>query len=339
MVYKRRRLTLVAVVVVILLLVVVACAPKGSGGNPDSEKEAGVAQSSTQSADSQVVKPLDNDNKTGLKMDVICVDAQHILVGTYKQGIIGKCGGPNATVPIASVTKTITALVILDNKPVEKLINEDIVIDDAAMADLAHSESERGTSLVVALGEHINKATAITGMMHQSANNIADTLARQEFGSLENYKKRAQEFLVNHNLTGTVLGNDASGLDDQTRSTVEDLFAIGKLVVDNEALSKVVAEPESEFPNAYYWDEGKTEIISNATHVLVEDAGFNGVKVGYTDDAGSCLLFTKSIAGGDTIIGVTLGDHNVNNSLTRTDTAFPEAKKYGLALEEMLKEK
>jgi D-alanyl-D-alanine carboxypeptidase (penicillin-binding protein 5/6) len=326
-IYRRRRVIVALIFGAFIALLVWIIA--SIGGCIASINEPNMIENSAPA--SFTAKGVDPNKPPIPQINMVCnspeAGASVMGIGTYKRGLVANCGG-DVPVSIASVTKTITSLVVLNHKPLEQIQAEEIVIDQDALADIDHSFANQGTTLDVVEGTRINKIQAIEGMMLESANNIADTLARQEFGSLANYRNEAQKYLTEHGLNNTILGGDASGLDDQTKSTPKDLFEIGKLVHDNPTLANIVNMQSAEFPGVY---NNGMRTIGNGNHDLLS-IGYSGIKIGYTIDAGYNLLFSKPLPDGDVIIGATLGDKNLAYGLS-----FPDAQKYTTELEGKLK--
>jgi D-alanyl-D-alanine carboxypeptidase len=137
----------------------------------------------------------------------------------------------------------------------------------------------------------------LAGMIVASSNNLADSIVYHHFGSFNNYKKAAMEYLRARGLKETVIGADASGLDAGTKSTARDLFELGRLALENEVVRELVARQSEDL--LYTMED-----VQTTNHSLAR--GYSGIKTGYTGEAGYCLLFSKEVEG-KTVIGVVLG--------------------------------
>ncbi|WP_104082669.1 D-alanyl-D-alanine carboxypeptidase family protein [Cryobacterium sp. Y11] len=214
-----------------------------------------------------------------------------VLAGNGKQG----------TVPIASIAKMITALVILDAKPLGA--GEDgpsITFTDADVDIYYHSVAENGSVAPVVSGMVLTQRQAFEAMLLPSANNYAASLAVWAFGSVDNYLAAATTWLANNALTQTSVA-DTSGLSTFSVSTPAELVEIGKLVVGHPVLAEIVALPSALLP--------VIGTITN-TNKLLGQGGVDGIKTGTTDVAGACLLFSTDFTVGDntvTLVGVVLG--------------------------------
>jgi D-alanyl-D-alanine carboxypeptidase (penicillin-binding protein 5/6) len=209
--------------------------------------------------------------------------------------------GTNASLPIASMTKTITALVVLAKKPLKA--GDDgpsIRFTDADVAVWNQVVAEGGSWAPVVSGTSMSEKQALEAMLLPSANNYAISLATWAYGSVDAYLKAAKAWLASHNLTGTHIV-DASGLDPGSRSTTKDLIAIGKLVLADPVLPSIVATKEATLPGAG---------LQENTNVLLGVDGIDGIKTGNTDQAGNCLMFSADVAVGSSkvrVLGVVVG--------------------------------
>ncbi|MDR2508849.1 MAG: serine hydrolase [Candidatus Ancillula sp.] len=275
---------------------------------------------------------LDSDHSLPKpSLTITCTDSPQMLVGTKKLGVVAKCGDDSAH-SIASLAKVITALVVLDSVENDAELDQTITIDTEDMGYLAVSNNEGGTSMQVFEGETFSKRLCLQGMILASANNLANTLVRNQFGSLEAYREKALEYLSRHSIEGVEIGNDASGLDNGTKARPSQLFEIAKLAMDNPTLAATVQLRSIEFPTVFSGGE-LTETITNGNSLI--EVGFNGIKIGYTDEAGRCILFSRNVEDSDDlIIGMTLGDKNDANGFSFVD-AQNISYQLELALESM----
>jgi len=211
--------------------------------------------------------------------------------GSAAVGLVGSDdllvqNGSTASAPIASMTKTITALVLLDKHPIAKgESGPTITFTDADVEILQQVWAEDGSWATVVSGEQLTEKQALTAMLLPSANNYAISLADWGFGSVDAFLTYANSWLSAHGLTGTKI-TDPSGLDPGSVSTTKDLVSIGKLVLANPVLSQIVDTPSATLP-----DVGT---VQNSNELLGKD-GIVGIKTGWTDQAGHCLMFAASV--------------------------------------------
>lgn len=223
------------------------------------------------------------------------------LVG--QQGLLGSHGS-DASVPIASMTKTITALVLLNKyKLAAGQPGPTITFGQRDVDILNQVWAEDGSWANVAAGEKLTLVQALTAMILPSANNYARSLAVWSYGSQAKFVDAANDWLKQNGFAHTHM-TDPSGFDSGSVSNMSDLVGIGKLAIANPVLAKVVNTSSAKLPVV-----GE---IHN-TDPLIGKNGIEGVKTGYTQKAGHCLLFAakESVNGTErTFVGVVLGQPN-----------------------------
>ncbi|TAM69874.1 MAG: D-alanyl-D-alanine carboxypeptidase [Microbacteriaceae bacterium] len=246
-------------------------------------------------------------------------------VGSAAIGAVGYDGllaqnGSTASVPIASMTKTITALVVLDAKPIRKGSDGPIITFTDADVQIFHRViAEGGSWAPVVAGEQLTEKQALEAMLLPSANNYAISLAIWSHGSVSAFLAAANTWLKGHDLSGTHL-TDPSGLDPGTVSTASDLVGIGKLVLTNPVLSSIVKTRTVTLPGAGTQDNG---------NALLGKDGIDGIKTGFTDEAGHCLMFSaQAQIGGHTVtlVGVVLNERSYDQLWNTVPPLLASAK-------------
>lgn len=207
--------------------------------------------------------------------------------GQSAVGIVGTpildMHGEEKPVPTASTAKLITALVVLQTKPLQTgeqgptitLTPDDVTIYNNYVA-------QDGSLVKVQSGEQISEYQMLQTMMLPSANNMADSLAIWAFGSLKNYQQAANQFLEDHGLVTSHVGSDASGLSPSTTSTAHDMVQIGELVMEDPVLSQIVGQASA----------AGIPVVGNIKNVntLLGTDGIIGIKTGNSDQAGGAFV-------------------------------------------------
>lgn len=236
-------------------------------------------------------------------------------------GVLGSAG-PQESVPIASVTKIVTSLVVLDKKPLTGTEpGPTITFTDADVAIYYKVVAMNGSVAPVVSGMKLSERQALQAMLLPSANNYSISLGVWAYGSMDAYLAAAATWLKAHGMTGTTVA-DTSGISPASRSTPADLVALGKLVVANPALASIVAMPTAKLP--------VIGIVKNTNKLLGRD-GITGIKTGTTDAAGACLLFSANVSIDSrtvTLVGVALGGRT-HTELDRAVTALIDSVKPG----------
>ena len=117
-------------------------------------------------------------------------------------GVLGDLGTQSST-PMASITKTVTALVVLDKMPLAA--GEDgpqLTLTHADARIYAETIAEGGSAAPVVPGSVFNQRQLLQAMMLPSANNYSETLANWAFGSMPAFLDAARDWLAAHDLAG-----------------------------------------------------------------------------------------------------------------------------------------
>ncbi|MFJ7960677.1 D-alanyl-D-alanine carboxypeptidase family protein [Streptomyces sp. NPDC096319] len=229
---------------------------------------------------------------------------------------VGSLGtrGEQTPVPIASITKVMTAYVILDDHPLPAGQQGETVTADQQAADESYSSSE-STAPVVA-GHTYTQRQLLELMMLPSGNNVARLLARWDAGSQEEFAKKMNKAASKLGMDRTVY-TGASGMEPSTQSTATDQLKLARAVMKNEAFRQIVATPTVTAP-------GVGVRINNSNRLLGQD-GVIGLKTGSSTPAGGNLMWaaTKEIGGtSHLILGVVLHQQAGTNPTQGMAAAF-----------------
>ena len=233
------------------------------------------------------------DNKVSTKLQAPNVSAWSVLIYdlTSKQVLYSK--NPKQKLPMASLTKIMTAIVALENKKKNdqyKVSKDDLVGEDSMGLDV---------------GEMLSLSDLLYGMMLHSGNDVAETLAN-------NFPKGRNAFIKAMNSKVKTLGlldtnfTNPTGLegDGKQYTTVYDLLVMTQYALSNFPLfDQIVSTFDYNIPSS---STHKAFYLENETNLLTSYPGVKGVKTGYTPEAGLCLV-TYLDYNGHKIIAVILG--------------------------------
>ena len=215
---------------------------------------------------------------------------------------------------IASITKVITALVILDRHPLADASEPGPTITfSKADHDLYDQYYVRGATIAaMPTGSSMSLHDAIATMLIPSASNYAEAVSTWAFGSQGAFRGAAQRWLAANGLTGTTLV-EPTGLDARNTSTPADLIALGTIAAANPTIASIAATPSLSLPGP-----GR---MAN-TNDLLGSNGITGLKTGNLGEGTYNLLFTASVPVGTaeplSVTGVVLGGYtraNVNHDV------------------------
>ncbi|MEC5184392.1 D-alanyl-D-alanine carboxypeptidase (penicillin-binding protein 5/6) [Cryobacterium sp. MP_3.1] len=232
-------------------------------------------------------------------------------------------GGGNDPVPMASAAKIITALVVLDAKPLaagEPGPAYSLVTAD--YQDYLDYTAQDARTVIVFPGESWTEREMLQAMILGSSNNHADTLARWAFGSVDAYLTAANAWLAANGMPNTTVV-DANGLLDGSAGTGTDLARVAGLAATNPVIADIIAQPAS----ALVGQRG----VRNTTEYLPEE-GITGISRSYTDSGGVCFLFTGTVVAGEkafTFAGAFLGEPDYD-TLTADLTALMASARAGV---------
>ncbi len=200
----------------------------------------------------------------------------------------------------ASTTKIMTALVAVDQfQP-----GDELVVPAAAMVG--------GSSMGLSVGEKLSFRSLLYGMLLNSGNDAAYTIALNSPGGFEGFIKKMNEKAVELGLQDTHFENPA-GFDGATHySSAYDLSQIAKQAVLHPQLSRVVSTKETDIISL---DKLHDHPLHNLNKLLLED-GVIGIKTGTTELAG------------ENFVGlVDRNGHKVITVVLKSKDRFGESKK------------
>ena len=191
-------------------------------------------------------------------------------------------------VPMASTTKILTALITIERGNLDQKLT---VSKNAA--------SIRGSKVGYRAGEEIAIKELLYGLMYKSGNDAAITLAEGIGGSIEGFAD-----IMNHYAVGIGLLDShfqtPHGLDSQDHySSAYDLAILTAKGMEYDMFREVVGTKEIKKEKYDF-----TRDYNNINKILWKIPGANGVKTGYTGQAGKCLVSSIDYNGKDIIIVV-----------------------------------
>ncbi len=228
---------------------------------------------------------------------------------------VGGLGGvrADAVVPLASVTKLVTALVVLAQHPLAPGQSGPAISFSAADASAYRTDLGQDQSvLAVAAGEKLTELQALEAMLIPSADNVARVLARWTAGSETRFVAEMNREAVRLDLRGVHFVGP-SGLNPGSVGTAAAMVRLGAVVMANPVLRRIVSMPSVTLPVA--------GTVTNYNSVLGQQ-GIVGVKTGSTSAAGGNFVFAAIRRLGRrriTIIGAVLGARGADPLQTALD--------------------
>lgn len=217
---------------------------------------------------------------------------------------------PDAIMYPASTTKMMTLLVALERGNLDSIVT---VSPEAASVD--------GSSLDLRTGDRLTLRELLTGMMLVSGNDAAEAVAEHIAGSVPAFVDLMNARADKLGLAKTHFSNP-HGLPDPVNhySTAADLARIAAQGLQNPEFAKIVATREY----TVHFLNRPAMHVTNTNRLLKFYQGATGVKTGYTDAAGDCLV-ASARRGGVQLIAVLLNDDD-------RWTDAPQLFNYGFAV-------
>ncbi|MGA2803842.1 MAG: D-alanyl-D-alanine carboxypeptidase [Acidimicrobiales bacterium] len=218
----------------------------------------------------------------------------------YVQGIGLLGASPDEQpAPMASVTKVMAAVVVLEDHPLGHGSGPTFTMTAADHAAWIRAVEAGDSSLEVVAGERLTERQLLEGLMIPSACNIADYLAVWDAGSIAAFVRKMNAMAAALGLAHTHYA-DASGLSPYSRSTAIDQAVLGAYAMSVPGMVSIVDHAVVEFP---------TGPVGGYNPAIGQD-GVIGLKSGFTDAAQICLVTAaRRSVGGHSVLVVssTLG--------------------------------
>lgn len=180
------------------------------------------------------------------------------------------------TLPMASTTKIMTAIVTLENCTLSQMVT---IPKEASGIE--------GSSIFLEEGEHLTVEQLLYGLMLRSGNDAAVALALHCAGSVPAFVEKMNQKAQELNLTHTHFANP-HGLPQKAHYTCAlDFARLSAYALHNPAFARIVSTQNMQIPwEGHPW---KRE-LKNKNKLLTQLDGCIGIKTGYTKEAGRCLV-------------------------------------------------
>jgi len=239
-------------------------------------------------------------------------------IGVEGVGLLDTHGAETPT-PLASVTKLMTAYVVLRDHPLSATASGPDIPISPSDVTIYDEDRARGDSVVaVQPGEQLSERQALEALLIPSGDNIATLLADWDAGSEAAFVAKMNEAARELGLRSTHYA-DASGVAPGSRSTAADQVRLAMLDMADPAFRAIVAMPQVTLPIA--------GVQYNVDALLGKD-GIVGVKTGFTTTAGGCFVFAADTTLGGkpaTIVGAVLHQFGTATQPSALTAAFDAA--------------
>jgi len=192
----------------------------------------------------------------------------------------------------ASTQKLLTALIIAEAGNLDQPVRVEQIDTEVEPVKLGFK-----------VGEVYTRRDLLEVLLVHSTNDVARCLARDNAGSVEAFATRMNRKAAELGMFESHFVNP-NGLPAPAQySTARDMSMIAQAAYANRTIRGIVATKSL----AFHYADGHVRTFENTNRVLKAYPYCNGMKTGYTEAAGKCLIASGAYAGRD-IIAVVLGD-------------------------------
>jgi len=200
---------------------------------------------------------------------------------------------PDKKRPIASLSKLVTALVVLDKAS----LKDEVVVSESATQTLGEAGG-------LVADERISVESLLWAMLLESSNDAAAALAEKFNGQFVGFMNQKVKNLGLRNTSFS----DPSGLSPENVSTAKDLTRILREIMKYPFINHILTTKETKISST---DGSREHKLINNDKLLEKYPEIIAAKTGFIDEAGECMVLAiKSSNGQDTIINVILGSQD-----------------------------
>jgi D-alanyl-D-alanine carboxypeptidase (penicillin-binding protein 5/6) len=192
---------------------------------------------------------------------------------------------PDTRLRIASLTKMMTALLTVEAEPPSAR-----VLVTKAAVDSAGSKVG-----VLPLGRHVRLETMLYGLLLPSGNDAAIALAQHVAGSIARFVERMNQRAAQLGMGCTRYSSPSGYVDAANFSCAADLAVLARVDEQQPRLARIVRTLSKQLPLPI--KGGKVYLYNNNPLLIYHYPGATGLKTGFTDAAGRCLVATAQRGG------------------------------------------
>ena len=223
--------------------------------------------------------------------------AKSFIIQDFESGRVLAEKDADQSVEPASITKLMTAYVVFN-----ELQTGNIALDD--MVTISEKAWRTpGSRMFVEVNKRVSVEDLLQGMIVQSGNDATMALAEHIAGSEETFAALMNRHAEEIGMTGSHFINTTGLPDENHYMTAKDIALLATRLIEK-------------YPEYYHWYSQKEFTFNDITQynrnkLLWRDEGVDGLKTGFTDSAGYCLV-TSAKKDGMRLITVVLGTENAN---------------------------
>jgi len=233
------------------------------------------------------------------------ISAQSAIVMDDDSKVIVYAKNPDLRLSLASTTKIMTALAALEYFHLPDILTVKSAIDT------------QGSGLGLYIGEELTFENLLKAALIYSANDAAETIAQNYPGGEKAFVARMNEKARLWHLENTYFINPAGLMDDGEYTTARDLVRLASIAIQNPVFARIVATKTARITSF----DGKNEYTVTNRNKLLGIQGVDGIKTGYTNEAGEVLATSAKRNDRTTLLVVMKSMNRFADTLTLLDYA------------------
>lgn len=220
---------------------------------------------------------------------------------------------PERRLSPASLTKIMTALLVLEREPLDRVVT---VGSGAA--------GESGTRIGLRRGDRMTVGDLLAATLIFSANDACRALADHTGGDLGRFVTLMNARAEKLGLSGTRFSNPCGHDQPSHYSTAHDLAILAGTALQNRTFRELVSRQQQQIRTV----DGKRRFsLRNKNHLLGRYPGTKGVKTGYTPAAGECLIALAEREGTQVLLVILHARNRWRNAAAMLDRSFQRTRK------------
>jgi D-alanyl-D-alanine carboxypeptidase (penicillin-binding protein 5/6) len=242
------------------------------------------------------------------------IDAtSYILIEANTNKVIAEFNSDNQ-IPPASMTKVMTVYVIADQISLTSMTLDDKVL----ISKNAWAKNVVGSKTFIEAGKRVSVKDLLSGIIIQSGNDASIAMAEYVGSTEEGFVDLMNQYALKLGLTNTLFV-DSTGLSNNNFSSAKDLSKLTQALIND-------------FPD--YYEEFKEKSFTfnsrkqfNTNKLLWRDDSTDGVKSGFTDAAGYCLI-SSAVRNDMRLIAVVTGSSSKSKRLASSQSLLEYGFRY-----------
>ena len=269
-----------------LALAFFVCAPDTFAATKKTKKSSPAPKPARQAEPEEVVTPEDSGG-------VPVVTAGSVIVIDAATGQVLHEVNADRERPVASTQKLFTALLVAEEGNLEAKVRVE-----------ASDTWVEPSMLYIKPGNVYSRLDFLNILLVHSMNDVARALARDNAGSVEDFARKMNARAAQLGMRNSHFVNPNGLPAPGQHSTARDMAKVAMVAYRNRTIREIVSQKAIE----WHYNDGRTRVFETTNKVMKSFAACNGMKTGYTEAAGHCLI-SSATRGGRHIIVVALGDN------------------------------